>query len=724
MKKPVIFHAGNTVVRAGNVAGIRGEYLDRDWKAVMTDGTTVRAVQLQQQSRQSFKVQIPEDFADGVYTLQLLGDEPLTIPFNEPKVRWLQGDEGGFSTPDGWVRVQGECLRISSEKSPFLTLHATDGTEITLMPETVYDDYSVGFALNGLASREYRAVYHNGYAACEAGVLTVAPSPEASWGQQLYDVTEHGLSNESVLDCTEALRALLEKVGAAGGGILYFPRGRYHLTDTFHIPEGVTLRGAGYKYTQIFWTDKWRGEGIHENGRSKEWFPTALPEAMITIDGNVAIEDLDFAAGRIGEFIKVGSKERPGKNVRLDRVRLFANLVTHNNPYAHKDWFKSIFFKEIIPPSGGAHDILDLNGSNIKIRNCSFSCNRRIFTYGNKLEYFLLQDTEFKQQNFSYLWMPMGEQNKAIIERIEAGGYDGGCGGDNVYMSHMHFFDTTCGDREAFTTDISSGIKYHGPVVCEPDGRFTFPDAVDMSARIAHPGSKFCILSGTGAGQYRTVTEVEGHTVTVDSPFDVNPAEDSHVTINEMKVNWYCTNWIVQNCGMVQFYTAQGNTVVDGFKIIQAAGIKPYGQLTYGAVQNNWYNSIIRCEFLESNYFHTQGWMDYHDHDPNSTVPTGHRLPGYSFLYVMGRPDELIHLGCVLRSNTLKDNSMIYVRSAAPGSVTDLIIDGNHSEDCRCGIYIEGEPKAMLLNGNTAERVQDEVIYYPSWGVDMASQGW
>ena len=35
MKKPAVFYSGNTVVRAGNIAGVQGEYLDQEWNAVL-----------------------------------------------------------------------------------------------------------------------------------------------------------------------------------------------------------------------------------------------------------------------------------------------------------------------------------------------------------------------------------------------------------------------------------------------------------------------------------------------------------------------------------------------------------------------------------------------------------------------------------------------------------------------------------------------------------------
>ena len=715
MKKPAVFYSGNTVVRAGNIVGVQGEYLDQEWNAVLSDGVRTEPVELLQQNRQSFKLQIPDGFADGIYTLTLSGNQPLTITFNEPKVRWMRGDEGEAATPGGWVRMQGECMRIRSDVTPYAMLASDDNTVTRIFPDRVYDDYSVGFSLAGIREGHYRVTYSNGFSPCDCGSLTVAPSPEDSWRKEVYDVTEYGLSRDSVIDCTEALKALLEKAGSEGGGILYFPAGRYHLTGSFHIPSGVVLRGDGYRYTQLFWTDHWRQNGVHENGTSREWMADELPEVMITADGNFAIEDLEFAAGRIGRLLRAGTPGHPVKNVRLDRVRVNVNALSGVNGRHHQKQCCAVLKETWHIWDENELDMLEIEGSNVKIRDCNFDWSGRLTSYAYHLNYFLFQNIYMGNVNSTRYWMPLGLMDKAIIEDCEVHGWNLGCGGENVYMARMQVQDNICGDREAFSTDITSGINYAGKAVI--DGcRFTFPDDVDLSG--VRPGAKLCILSGTGAGQFRYVTNVEGQTVSIQEPFEAEPDETSDMTVNYMFINWYFCDFTIDNCGMLQFYVAQGNTVVDGVKTTRSAGIKGYGQYTYKGIQNHWYCSYINNELSEGNCYHREGWFDYHDNmEGKPGGRTAYRLPGYSFLYMIGRCSGLINLGCTVRGNILRDNCLLYIRSAAKGSIRDLIVDSNHSEDCRCGIYIEGEPESMLLSGNTVSRVEEAVHYEKSHGV-------
>lgn len=699
MSKPVVFYTGNTVARAGNIVCVRGEYFESDWKAVMSDGRQARAVELQQLNRQSFKVMIPTDFEEGVYTLELSGNEPLTLRLNEPRVRWMQGDEGESATPDGWVRMQGECLRIGERAQPYAVFTAGDGTVTRIAPQRVYDDYSVKIALYGLAEGQYQVEYHNGYASCQCGILTVAPSPEELWGKKLYNVLEYGLSNESAEDCTEALRALLELAGREGGGILYFPRGRYQLTGGFHIPRGVILKGDGHQYTQLFWPDMWNETRLCEDGK-KRWWPTALPEVMITADGDFAIEDMEFSAGRIGRLFEVGAKDKPVKNVRFDRVYVCGNYLAGNylngphHPEEHIAVLRQDAWRE--------KDMLRIWGSNVKIRGCDFKWSSRLFSPGNAIEYLLIQEVEFSGVCSARWWLPFGDLNKAIIEDCDEHEWTMGCGGDNIYLARIRIQDVMINDREAFTTDLRSGINYSGTAVT--DGcRVTFPDDVDMTK--AKPGQKVCVISGTGAGQYRYITEINGQTAVIAEPFLAAPDADSHLTISPMFTNWYLSDITIHNSGMLQFYVAQCNTVVDGVRVTKSAGIKGYGKFGYGGIHNNWYNTYINNELSEGNHYHYGGWYNYHV----GGWEKAKKLPAYSFLYVESRSPELLILSCTMRNNRLSDDCMIYVRTLYEGGICDMIVDSNHCADSRCGIYIEGKTEGLLLSGNTFEKVREEV---------------
>lgn len=60
----------------------------------------------------------------------------------------------------------------------------------------------------------------------------------------LYVATSYGATGNGVTDDTVALQNALAAAGANGGGLVYLPPGKYHVTNTLDVPGGVELRGA------------------------------------------------------------------------------------------------------------------------------------------------------------------------------------------------------------------------------------------------------------------------------------------------------------------------------------------------------------------------------------------------------------------------------------------------------------------------------------------------
>ncbi len=716
---PAVFYTGNTVAQPGDTVGVRGEYLDQTWTATLTDGTKTANVELIQQGRQSFKVAIPADFAQGTYTLTLAGEKPLTVVFNAPTVSWIQGNEGAIATDGGWLRVQGGNLRVTENVPLTLTLKAADGKETILKAEKVYDDYSVGFAVKGLANGEYAAAYSNGFASCDAGTVTIAAAPMAAYSDKVYNVLEYGVSNEAYSGYTpetNAIQALLDLIAKNGGGVAYFPAGRYHVDGPFHVPSGVTLRGDGYTKTQLFWTDEWSVSGKSKYHTNNVPLPSTelLPDAMFAMESNTAIEDLDFTAFHIGSFFAIGTADAPAENVRIENVRL-----TCNAQWTGSHWYDQ---KQAYLAEARTLSILTVNGSNIQIIGCSFDWSGRFAHPDNRISYLLMQNNvidDFAEADL----MDLGTLNCAIVEDFENTGWRMAAGGDNVYIARVNQRDVVSGDdREAFKSHVSEGIAYHGVAVAAEDG-LTYTIPADLTN--AKPGMSLSIISGTGAGQSAKITKVDGIAVTIEAPFAVAPDAESHVTVNDLFENWIFSDITLDNAGMLQLDGAHSNTVISGVKTTHAAGVKVWGEMTENAVQQKWYTSIVDCDMSKGNYFHVKGMYEGHDNDPSIRKynEVTRRVPGYSFLYVLGRAPEPLQLACTVRNNSLSDDCVIYVRSAAEGSVTDLILDGNHAKDARCGIYLEGSIAQLTQNDNTAENVTDPVITYESWGVNE-SQTW
>ena len=692
MPRPVVFYSGNTVIRPGQAAVIRGEYLDSVREIYVSDGTKTYPAEMYQQGRQSFKTVIPEELDEGVYDLVMkLSRDPgdsMTVRLNVPKIRWIQGDEGEHATCSGWIRINGECLRLNGDREPFLVISgASPDEDITLSPSRIYDDYSVRFDIPSMDPGEYGITYSNGYAEESGLIMKIAPSPEDSWRKVTYNVLDYGISDDQVTDVTEPLRALLAKVGEENGGTVYFPAGRYHVTGTFEIPKGTVLRGDGYRRSQIFWTDVWNEQAELPEGGT-HWSPTRTPDGMLRGESDFAIEDLDFAASRIGSFIMAGSEEEPAKNVRIDRIRISANAFS--GWFLHARYGKKFLdarMKVLMETMLCRTDMISICGENVKIRGCTFQWSARPFSFRGGLKYLLMQDTVFGGQAAVDDWMPFGRLENTIIEDCEIHEWITGCSGTNIYLSRVKIQDVVDNDRESFTTDISYGTEYHGTMERISGNSFTFPEGTNMER--VRKGGTLCVLSGTGAGQYRRISAIDGTTVTVADPFEVQPDETSHIVANDMFTNWYFIGNTIRNGGSLQFYTAQCNTVVDGTDFIHSASIKSWGQPVYGSISNHWYMSFVNNRLSDCNYYHYAGWYM----DP--------KLPGASFLCVFGEGDDTTNMAMTMRGNSLEYNSAVNMRGGeCPRGVEDLVIDSNRFDSCRCAIYAEGGGTGIFIHGN------------------------
>ena len=62
-------------------------------------------------------------------------------------------------------------------------------------------------------------------------------------GNGYYLATDHGVS-DSAEDNSDALQAILDKIGSEGGGVVFLPPGKYNFWKPLTLPSGVSLQGS------------------------------------------------------------------------------------------------------------------------------------------------------------------------------------------------------------------------------------------------------------------------------------------------------------------------------------------------------------------------------------------------------------------------------------------------------------------------------------------------
>ncbi len=70
----------------------------------------------------------------------------------------------------------------------------------------------------------------------------------------------------------------------------------------------------------------------------------------------------------------------------------------------------------------------------------------------------------------------------------------------------------------------------------------------------------------------------------------------------------------------------------------------------------------------------------------------------------------------VVRNCTVRDNCTIFLQSMIPGAVEDVILDGNHAIDTRCGIYQECEIALLMEKGTNYENVKEHYHFREDLG--------
>ncbi|MDF2926434.1 MAG: hypothetical protein K0R57_5348 [Paenibacillaceae bacterium] len=654
-------------------------------------GTTVN---IAQQTKQSLKFFIPGAEQRGVYAVRLAASDREVTAFylNAPEVQWVQGDQGVKAAPGGFLRINGKNLATEGGSTQIVLESVQDHSLIRLLPQTVFDGYSVEAALPGtMAAGEYKVYLHNGYGGDTAWSppVSVVIEPAAQWPAAVFNVKDFGAAGDGVHNDTAAVLDALDAARQHGGGIIYFPGGRYHLTNTLKIPPYTVVRGESRERTQIFWSPFL-------------WDMNGLPDALMLGTHHFAVEDISIYASRAGSMIVSDDSGPESGHISIERIRVRAiPLAGHVTSSFVKDVSDEIDQKgEIYVIRVGGENVRimdsDLYGADCPIR---FSAVNGGMVKGNTLYtgytgWYSIGGS----RNFLF------EDNKIIGAAMKASG--GGVNNlgyhstENYYFARNTFERMFGNDREPATTDGGGGV-YFGPAASVSGTAITLPDAgsgVNWTPN-TWKGAGVFILTGKGAGQYRTIVSHTKDTIVVDSPFAVNPDASSVLTVTGLHRNGYYVDNEFTDTGAFQFYGTAINMVMSGNKMTRGAGIHAWG-LVYGGYQPDWYVDIVDNEVVDGNYFHWYGIND--------------NWSGASFIRATSQGSSTLNMGTLIRRNRVKDSTYIHLAGGNyPDGLKDAIVEGNRIEGSARGIVVEGRINGVLLHDNTFAGVEEPLVIDP-----------
>ena len=202
--------------------------------------------------------------------------------------------------------------------------------------------------------------------------------------------------------------------GAAGGGIVYFPRGRYRLTEALTMPRKVVLKGESSTLTCIFWPD----------------FETP-PRSLINGTDSFGLEDLTFYTFNYWKFLTMSPPSPTSGDVFCRRLVVRANAYRgHMKP----EEFDRRWREGLKDGFGGGYWLFDLQGRNLEVTDCD------LLSSGDMIA---LRD-------------PRGARIAHNVLRAGRWGGSGIFSGDGVIVEHMLFHPAP----PRFQKSLERGMRY------------------------------------------------------------------------------------------------------------------------------------------------------------------------------------------------------------------------------------------------------------------------
>jgi len=674
------------------------------------------SVRLIQQNDQSVKFVIPESFNMGVYSVIVeTTDSKEILYINAPAVKWVQGDIGECASPNGWFRICGEKLSIDGGETS--VVFEKDGKFIPMEVSKVYDAYSVEVKIpENFEIGSYKVYLTNGFGGDTAWSMPVEAkiaNPEVM-PQTIFNVRDFGATGIGTVDDTEAVKAAIEAIRKNGGGVLYFPRGRYQVTDRFDIPDYTTVRGESKNRTQVFWAPY-------------RWEFDKLPENYISAESNVVFEDIEFRGTRVFVFMDLGRKTPNPKNITLRR------LIINFNPYSGLDFAPAQkhytdAMNEIdgtvtwfTRPGERFAALIYLAGDNISIYDNEFFSPQITFYAQLKHNPLTGKDDPAPKNNFLFRnnkinsrydeWSFFGFSRHAIFEDNTFDGNTVGSAGQGMYYARNKMINTLYRDREAYTTDMSYSVT--NAYVTKIDGcKITLdPENPLHLDRTENPG--LYIANGKGAGQCRTIVKTEGNVVTVDSPFACDPDDTSILNYGgTIRTDFYLVDNYVNNAGHVQFFVDQCLSVFDGNHIEHAGGLQTFSWTGNTQMSSTHFITLLNNFCEGGNHFHFFG--------VNSTTWDCCRGDLYSGYTIIGaritherttsrgpeyeKYERISCRGLHYKNNVLCDNAMFkffnHAGSNQTGYCENLIFEHNTVHDSEYGLHLMCHPELTYVRKN------------------------
>jgi hypothetical protein len=424
-------------------------------------------------------------------------------------------------------------------------------------------------------------------------------------------------------NATVAIERAIAAAGAAGGGVVYFPRGTYFINSTygFEIPWNVKLEGEGKELVELIFTETYSvctSPTCLAKPYSAQSGALAYFRGPTTGTGGWAISDLTIYFTAFHNDIFYVNSNTSG--FEMQRVRVTANSFLGGSgpdkgrsPQANVSW--------------GLQDpgaVLVILATDYLIEDCDLYGDQAVITSTSQPGYCVVQKGSKYgpahchgsawgiirsnrlynggTSHFMAQWKQMIFENNTVtgVSPI-SGGQSVGTGPGGGRAQHIYHARNTIqfvwgNDREIVTFD-DAGAAYLGAVASvSPDGR-TLTLADDARSTVSGEwkgwdGAAVSVLNGTGVGTWRRVvvsgidaTGNEGEfynprnrTWKIDRPFGFALTAGQSISITPARSRVIFEGDHFLDGGTLQFYGQAQECVVQSLVGERVAGMVAWGQ--------------------------------------------------------------------------------------------------------------------------------------------------
>lgn len=434
--------------------------------------------------------------------------------------------------------------------------------------------------------------------------LGVAWADHFRW-DHTFDVTDYGVPTNSGGDVTTVVQAAVNTAKQAGGGVVYFPAGRYQMSQLL-LPADIVLQGESQDTTTLAYTGSGpagAGAFIQSDGDG-------------TVSGHQGVARLTVTTVQAeawpGTFISLGqsfSSAAHNKNLRtasemfLKEAGVDYQLMARSNP----------------PPAGTLRGIgAQFFGKERALCADSHFVGYFAMPYYSAISnYYTVTNNHFEYstgQPLSYAARTFFENNRLIGHREYTSPADGNLHG-LFCRDHCYVYNNTVdgmgtissaisndNDGEPLNVEAPSGYFNYGGVSSADSTSITVVPDQPLTDPLTDGGIYYAYLAvaiydGTGLGQLRAVTAIDttSNKITIGTAWDVTPDTSSVWSlILPIEAVTFYHNTVNDNTKGIWLYNNCFDGVIADNSSTDSEGAFISGVRSAGVLRGNCFNRITR----------------------------------------------------------------------------------------------------------------------------------